>query len=118
MSLYESLVMSCLKRADQAAHGAMLIWAHELEEAPNQQDVMKVETLLNDLTNGNGLKEFPETHSFIEENPIPENLSTILEPTINPENLDKLSGWKKYFNDLNSFYLIKAEEFARKQDKY
>jgi len=114
MSLWRTLELICLKKANQATRGVKIIWAFEIGKIPNKEDIRAVEDLFRD----NKVEDLTGSYSYVDElippkKNLPGDLKELLDmPSISPKLKSPIK-WKRYFNFLVSYYLNKADEFDR-----
>jgi len=111
MSFNRNLEMICLRKASQASRGIRVIWAYELGENPAQEDI----DTIKDLFTLNTFEDLKGEYSFSEIAPSvnsPDRWENLLNP---PKESSKFTNWKSYFNYLSTYYLKKADEFAKRE---
>ena len=115
MSVYRTLEVICLKKANQASSGTKIIWALELGKPPDEKDV----DIVRDLFSRRKIEDLRGSYSFANLVPsqedTPGDLNILLNTPHSSSRPNNFKGWKRYFNNLVSFYLSKADEFAQKQ---
>lgn len=115
MSTYRNLEMFCLRKADQISHAMNIIWAAELGENINEDDVK----ITKEYFTEDHIQDLKGSYSFSEFTPkidTPEEWNKLLEIKRTKVKLVNLSEWKRYFFVLSSYYLSKANEYSRMED--
>lgn len=116
MNIMKELEVFCLKKANQASRVKNVIWAIERGESPQADDVSMVEDLFTEVE----VEDLKGSYSFSDLKPPQENIPgdwrILLSSRPKAPKLSDSKKWKKYFNKVSSYYMIKADEFAQRED--